>query len=50
MKRVKRYLLVLICLLLLNGCVKNDTTMKINSDKSMELEISLTVKECNSNI
>ena len=45
MKRVKRYLLVLICLLLLNGCVKNDTTMKINSDKSMELEISLTVKD-----
>ena len=35
MKRVKRYLLILVCIMLLNGCVKNNTTMKINKDKSM---------------
>ncbi len=45
MNRVKRYVLLICCLLLLNGCVKNNTTMKINKDKSMNLEIFILVKD-----
>lgn len=45
MKRVKRYLLILVCIMLLNGCVKNNTTMKINKDKSMNLEITILTKD-----
>ena len=31
--------------MLLSGCFKNDTTMKINKDKSMNLEVTLTVED-----
>ena len=45
MKRMKRFLLLSIIVLLLNGCVKNNVTMRINNDKSMNLEVSILVKE-----
>lgn len=45
MKRVKRYVILLVCVMLLSGCFKNDTTMKINKDKSMNLEVTLTVED-----
>lgn len=32
---------MLVCVLFLNGCVRNTTTMKINKDKSMDLEVSI---------
>ena len=38
MKKVERLILVLVCVLLLSGCVKMHTTMTINSDKSMVYE------------
>ena len=44
MKRVKRVLVLFVCILLLNGCVKNNTTMTINKDKNVNLEILLIVK------
>ena len=43
MKKLKRYLLVLISIILLSGCAKNNTTMKINKDKSMNLEVQILV-------
>ncbi len=45
MNKIKRFVLLISCLLLLNGCVKNNTTMKINKDKSMNLEVFILVKD-----
>ena len=46
MKNIKRVILVLVCTLLLSGCVKIHTNMTINSDKSMiyENEILISTK------
>ena len=37
MKKIRGFFIVLICIVLLNGCVKNTNTMTINKDKSMKL-------------
>ena len=44
MKKVERLILVLVCVLLLSGCVKMHTTMTINSDKSMVYENEVLFK------
>ena len=38
MKKIRGFFIVLICIVLLNGCVKNTNTMTINKDKSMLFE------------
>ena len=43
MKKLKIALLTIISILLLSGCVKNSTSMTINKDKSMDLEVELLV-------
>ena len=50
MKNIKKVILVLVCTLLLSGCVKIHTNMTINSDKSMlyENEILFTSSLMNS--
>lgn len=45
MKGIKRFLLVIISIILLSGCVKNTITTKINKDKSMNLEIEILTKD-----
>lgn len=45
MKRIKGFLVILITIFLLSGCVKNSITTKVNSDKSMNLEIEVLTKE-----
>ncbi len=38
MKKIRGFFIVLICIVLLNGCVKNTNTMTINKDKSLLFE------------
>ena len=45
MKRVKECFLILLAILLLNGCVKQDITMSIDKDKSMNFEMKFLVNE-----
>ena len=45
MKRVKGLLILLICVFLLSGCVKETISMDIKSDKSMTLSGKVLVKE-----
>ena len=45
MNRIKRFLLVLVTICLLSGCVKNNITTTINKDKSMNLEVEVFVRD-----
>lgn len=45
MKKIKKILFIFMFMLMLNGCVKSNTTMTINSDKSMEFELFLIFKK-----
>ena len=45
MKRIKNIFVILISILLLNGCVKNSNTMTINKDKSMLFETEVLVSD-----
>ena len=45
MVKIKRFVLVLVCILLLSGCVKERITMSINKDKSMNLEVEMLVED-----
>ena len=45
MNRIKRFLLVLVTIWLLSGCVKNNITTTINKDKSMNLEVEVFVRD-----
>lgn len=45
MKKTIFIIIVLNCILLLTGCVKSETTMVINKDKSMDLSITYSVAD-----
>lgn len=42
---MKKIIAILICLLLMSGCVKNTNTMTINKDKSMTYEVELLLSD-----
>lgn len=45
MKRVKQFIVILLSILLLSGCVKEDINMTINKDKSMTLEVQALISD-----
>ena len=45
MKRMKQFVVVLLSILLLSGCVKEDINMTINKDKSMNLEVQALISD-----
>ena len=44
-KSIKSIVLIFVCLLLISGCVKSNTTMTINDDKSMVFEVETMISE-----
>lgn len=45
MERIRRFLLILVAIVFLSGCVNSSITTKINNDKSMNLEVELLTKD-----
>ena len=45
MRRVKQLLVILLSILLLNGCVNSDITMTVNKDKSMDFEVKFLIND-----
>ena len=44
MKKIKKLLVLLLCTILITGCVKINDTTTINSDKSMVIGIEMLTK------
>ena len=45
MKKIKQLLLLVVCVFMLSGCVKEHFSMTINKDKSMNLEVEALVSD-----
>ena len=45
MKRFKQLVILLVCVLLLSGCVKEHYSMNINKDKSMTFEVEMLLSD-----
>ncbi len=45
MKNLKRFILVIVSVLLLSGCVKYNATLKIAKDKSMDFEVEMLLSK-----
>ena len=45
MKKIKSYLIIFVLLIMLTGCYKSETTLTVNSDRSIDLDAKIIVDD-----